>query len=341
MVSKLNDKIGTAVIGCGIFGSIHAEAYSVHPASELLWVCDVDEGKARRLAERFGCRWTTSMEEIANDERVKIVSIATPDFAHFEPTMKMLGSNKNVLVEKPMATSSREAEEMAKEAERRGVFLMVDFHNRFNPPFNEAKRAIDDGRVGKPLMAYARLSNSLFVPLEMLSWSGKSGPHWFLMPHIIDLLLWFFSQKPKTVFAKAHKGILSSKGIDTYDCIQAIVSFEEGFATVESSWILPDSLPSIVDFYFQVIGEKGKMEMNGTRQGIEVAGEKFSYPFVADKRELYGEKWGFVFMPIWYFVNCVRKNVKPEITPEEGVMVTKVIEALEKSLKLGKEVEVI
>ncbi len=337
----MSDKIGTAVIGCGIFGSIHAEAYSVHPASELLWVCDIDERRAKELAEKFRCRFTTSLEEIGEDERVQIVSIATPDFAHFEPTMKMLAKNKNVLVEKPMATSSEEAEKMAREAERRRVFLMVDFHNRFNPPFNEAKRAIEEGRIGKPLMAYARLSNSLYVPLQMLSWSGKSGPHWFLMPHIIDLLLWFFTQKPKSVFAKAHKGILSSRGVDTYDFIQALISFEDGFATVESSWILPDSSPSIVDFQFQLIGEKGKIEINGTRQGIEIAGEKFTYPFVADKRELYGEKWGFVFMPIWYFVNCVQNKVKPEITPEDGIMVTKVIEGLEKSLKMGKEVEIL
>lgn len=337
----MNDKIGTAVIGCGIFGTIHAEAYSVHPASELLWVCDINEEKAKTVAEKFGCKYTTSLEEIAEDERVRIVSVATPDFAHFEPTMKMLARGKNVLVEKPMATSSKEAEEMAKEAERRRAFLMVDFHNRFNPPFNEAKRAIEEGRIGKPLMAYARLSNSLYVPLQMLSWGGKSGPHWFLMPHIIDLLLWYFSRKPKSVFAKAHKGILTSKGVDTYDCIQAIISFDEGFATVESSWILPDSAPSIVDFQFQLIGDRGKMEMNGTRQGIEIAGEKFAYPFVSDKRELYGEKWGFVYMPIWYFVNCVKNKVKPAITPEEGIMVTRVIECLENSLKSGEEVAVL
>lgn len=337
----MSDKIGAAVIGCGIFGSVHAEAYSLHPVSEILWVCDINEEKAKKLACKFGCKYTTSLDDISEDTNVKITSIATPDFAHFEPTMKMLAASKNVLVEKPMATSSEEAEEMAREAKQRGVFLMVDFHNRFNPPFNEAKRAIEEGRIGKPLMAYAHLSNSLYVPLQMLSWGSKSGPHWFLMPHIIDLLLWFFSQEPKSVFAKAHKGILSSKGVDTYDCIQAIISFEEGFATLESSWILPDSSPSIVDFQFQIVGERGKMEMNGTKQGIEIAGEKFVYPSVADRRELYGEKWGFVFMPIWYFVDCVRNDAKPAITPEEGILVTKVIEGLEESLKLGKEVAVL
>ncbi|MGC8843709.1 MAG: Gfo/Idh/MocA family protein [bacterium] len=336
----MKGKIGTAVIGCGIFGTVHMEAYSYHPQSELLWVCDIDGEKAKAAAERFSCKWTTNPEDIANDEKVEVVSIATPDFAHYEPTMLMLSHRKNVLVEKPMATSSKEAEEMAEEAERRGVYLMVDFHNRFNPPFNEAKKTIEEGKIGKPLMAYARLSNSLFVPLKMLSWSGKSGPHWFLMPHIVDLLLWFFNQKPKRVFAKGHKGILTSYGIDTYDCIQAIVSFEEGFATLESSWILPDSAPSIVDFKFQIIGEKGKIEIDGSNQGIEIAEEKFRYPFVNDKRELYGERWGFVYIPIWYFLNCVAKGEKPRITPEEGVLVTKVIETIESSLKEGKEVEV-
>ncbi|MBC7326594.1 Gfo/Idh/MocA family oxidoreductase [bacterium] len=336
----MNDKIGTAVIGCGIFGSIHAEAYTTHQASQLLWVCDINEERAKALAEKFNCKYTTSLDDIAEDEKVRIVSVATPDFAHYEPTMKMLSYGKNVLVEKPMATSTKEAEEMFAEANKKGVFLMVDFHNRFNPPFNEAKRVIQEGGIGKPLMAYARLSNSLYVPLKMLSWSGKSGPHWFLMPHIIDLLFWFFSRKPKTIIGKAHTGILSSKGIDTYDCIQAIISFEDGFATIESSWILPDSAPSIVDFQFQIVGEKGKIEITGSRQGIEVATDKFTYPFVSDKRELYGERWGFVYMPIWYFVNCVRENKKPEITPEEGILVTRTIEALVESLKTQKEVKI-
>lgn len=327
----MNERIGVAVIGCGLFGSVHAEAYSAHPFAELLWVCDIDEKRAKEAGEKYGSRWTTSLEEVAEDKGVKAVSVATPDFAHYDVVMHLLRKGKHVLVEKPMATSTREAEDMAREARERGLFLMVDFHNRFNPPFNEAKEAIERGEIGEPIMGYARLSNPLSVPLQMLSWSGKSGPHWFLMPHIADLMLWFFGKSPKRVFAKARKGILASQGVDTFDCVQAILMFDGAFATLESSWILPNSYPSIVDFQFQVVGSKGKIEINGGRQGIEIAGERFAFPLVLDKRELGGDKWGFALQSIWHFVNCVKENRPPAILPEEGVMVTRVIEAIQKS----------
>ena len=137
---------------------------------------------ARTLAERFGCAWTTSLDQLASSD-VDAVTIATPDHLHAEPTLAMLRAGKHVLVEKPLATSVSEALAMTEAAEASGLKLMVDFHARWHPLFMSAKGYVERGELGALVMAYARLSDTIHVPTEMLNWSGHSGPEWFLFPH--------------------------------------------------------------------------------------------------------------------------------------------------------------
>ena len=84
-------KIG--IIGAGLWGTNHALALTTHPRSTVLLICDRDEGRARTLAERFGCAWTTSLDQLASSD-VDAVTIATPDHLHAEPTLAMLRAGK-------------------------------------------------------------------------------------------------------------------------------------------------------------------------------------------------------------------------------------------------------
>src|SRR5262245_303211 len=129
-------KIG--IIGAGLWGTNHALALTTYPRSTVLLICDRDEGRARTLAERFGCAWTTSLDQLASSD-VDAVTIATPDHLHAEPTLAMLRANKHVLVEKPLATSVSEARAMSEAAEASGLKLMVDCHARWHPLFMGAK----------------------------------------------------------------------------------------------------------------------------------------------------------------------------------------------------------
>jgi predicted dehydrogenase len=65
---------------------------------------------------------------------------------------------------------------------------MVDFHNRVNPPFVAARENVQNGTIGTPTYGYARLSNTTFVPLEMLSWADRSSALWFLGSHAVDIM---------------------------------------------------------------------------------------------------------------------------------------------------------
>lgn len=324
----MTDCVKMAVIGVGLFGEEHARAYDGNPRSELVWVCDKNEDRARQVAEKYGCKFTTRCEEIAADSDIRGVSIATPDFAHLEPALGMISAGKHVLIEKPLATTLVDARRIADAADAAGLKLMVDFHNRWSPPFVEAKGSITEGKIGRPIMGYARLSNPLSVPMEMLSWSGKSGPQWFLMPHIVDVMRWLIGGEATEVYAVGTRGILKSKGIDAWDTIQAMVRFgPDQFVTFETAWVLPNAWPSLIDFKMNLVGSAGQLSVIGDNQGLMVTGEKHKYPSMLGRT--------FVPKPMAAFVDAIADDTATPTTGRDGVAATAIIEAAIRSLASG------
>jgi len=323
-------KIG--IVGAGIWGRNHALALSTHPPAELAIICDTDEARARQLAEKHGCAWTTSLDELAESD-VQAVTVATPDHLHAGPTLRMLTAGKHVLVEKPLATTVTDAREMVEAAEAAGVKFMVDFHARWHPLFMGAKGYAESGQLGDPVMAYARLSNTLYVPTEMLRWSGDSGPEWFLFPHVMDVVRWIVDAEPVEVFARGHRGVLEKRGLDCWDAIQALVEFENGaICTFETSWILPNSYTNVVDNRLSLVGSKGGLEIKN-EPSLWAFTERFHTPFSSESVTRYGKAWGFQYESIRYFVDCVAKDVTPEAGGRDGLVVTAMIEATLKSLR--------
>ena len=161
---------------------------------------------------------------------------------------------------------------------------MTDFQNRWNPPFIEAKQAIERGDIGDVVSAYIRLSNAKTIT-EWLTWTANSGPQWFLGPHIIDLICWLYNKEVKKVFATENGGVLvKERNIDTYDSIQAQLIFDDAFATVDMSWIIPPSWPSL-DFYMDLLGSNGKIQTEPTIS-LSVCSDKFQWPFISGRKML-------------------------------------------------------
>ena len=82
-------RVRIGIVGAGIWGRNHALALSTHPPGELVVICDRDEARARQLAGEYDCAWTTSLDELARSD-VDVVTVATPDHLHAEPTLQML-----------------------------------------------------------------------------------------------------------------------------------------------------------------------------------------------------------------------------------------------------------
>jgi predicted dehydrogenase len=320
-----------AIVGAGIWGTNHALALTTHPRCAVELVCDLDEARARGAGERFGCAWTTSVDEVAASD-VEAVTVATPDHLHREPVVRMLRAGKHVLVEKPLATSVADGRAMVAAALESGRHLMVDFHARWHPLFMGAKGYVERGELGAPVMAYARLSDTIWVPTEMLRWSGESGPEWFLFPHTMDIVRWLFGREPVEVVAKGHRGVLERRGIACWDAIQAIVGFEGGaFCTFETSWIVPDSYSNVVDNRLSIYGEKGGLELRN-EPSLWAFTDRFHTPFSSESVTRYGKVWGFQYESIRYFADCVADGVAPEASGADGLAVTAMIEATLRSL---------
>jgi len=335
------DTLNVALVGCGIFGEIHAGSHAEYERSKLVAVCDIDGSKAKAFGEQFGCRHTTSVDDIADDEEIQAVSVATPDFAHREICVKLAEAGKHVLVEKPLATTVADGEAIVAAVEKAGVTCMIDFHNRYNPAFTTLKQRLDAGDFGRPLMAFARLSDRIEVAVEWFTWSGRTGPEWFLGSHIADLICWLFGAHPQRVFAEGRKDVLAAKGIDCYDAMQIHLSFPEGFATLETSWIVPGSWPSICDFAFSLQTTEGRSDVALSNQGIVLSDSKeYATPFIIGKTPIGPESFGFMPLPIRDFVRAVLEGRPAPVPVQDGLKIVKLIAAAVESAETQQVIEV-
>lgn len=344
MASK---RVRVGVIGAGIWGGMHVRAYSQHASAELVGVCDLDASRAKQLAEQYGIpKHFTSVPELLA-EGLDAVSIATPDNAHLEPALAAAAAGVHMLVEKPFATSVEECQQMMEAAEKSNVLIMVDWHNRWNPPVYHAWRTIRDGELGKVTYLYYRLSDTIYVPTKMLPWAGDSSVLCFLGSHAFDTICWMLDETPARVWCRRKEGILTSMGIDTADLYLTVLDFESGAtAVVENSWILPQSAPSVIDHRWEIVGSDGVLYFDATHNRAVAkytpktpAGyPDASYPDLFVTPEVHGRQVGFCVEPMYHFVECIRDGKQPLTSGADGLQNTRLLLAAEESARRGAPV---
>ena len=334
-------RTGFALIGAGVFGQRHAQAYSRHAAVDFVGVCDLDGERARTVAAQYGARVVyTDLETLLANPEVVAVSVATPDHAHKDVALACARAGKHILCEKPLATTVADAEAIVRAAREAGVILMVDFHNRVNPPYAAAREAIRRGDIGVPTYVYARLSNTTFVPMEMLKWSSHSSALWFLGSHTIDLVCWLLDDQPRKVYAVSRSGVLQGLGIDAPDFHVATVEFRRGAVAVfENAWILPRSQPATKDMKFEILGSEGALYVDTSHnRALEVySASKATYPDLLAPPT--GEHLtGFILDSIAHFVDAVTLGKPVLAKGEDGILNTRIIRAIIESAEKGEAV---
>jgi len=337
------------IVGAGIWGAMHARAYAQNPMAELVAVCDLDVGRARLLAEKYAIpKVFTSVDEML-EEGLDGISVATPDHAHTTVVLKAAACGVHILVEKPLATTVEECAAMITAAKQAGVFLMVDWHNRWNPPCYSAWKAIREGELGDIRYVYYRLSDTVYVPLKMLPWASKSSVLWFLGSHALDTTCWLIGKRPTRIYCQKRQGLLASMGVDTPDLYVTMIEFEGGtLAVVENTWILPQQSPTLIDHKLEILGSQGAIYLDPThnrafaKYSPETAGgyPNLSYADMIISPEVYGKQMGFAVESIHHFVDCIRDKVQPLATGEDGLLNTKLILLAEQSALSGLPVEV-
>jgi predicted dehydrogenase len=334
---------GFALVGAGLFGERHAQAYSRHHAVDFISVCDLDEARGRSIAERYGARsHTTRLEDVLANPEVHAVSVATPDHAHRDVAVACARAGKHLLVEKPLATNVGDAEAIVAAAEASGVVLMVDFHNRVNPPMVAAREAVARGDLGTPSYVYARLSNTIAVPQDMLKWSGRSSALWFLGSHMVDIVGWILQDRPVKLYVVSRDGVLRAKGIDAPDFHVATVEYAKGTVAVfEHAWILPRSQTAVKDLKLEILGSEGALYVDGSHNRVVelYTAAKGSFPDMLVPP--FGPHLtGFVLDSVVHFIEAVCEGKPVLATGREGLENTRLIAAMIEAANSGVAVAV-
>ena len=321
------------IVGAGIRGKLFAQATVLNKNTTLVAFCDINHEIASATAKEYSVVAYEKYDDMFLKEKLDVVCITTPDFAHKDVVISAAKYKVGIFLEKPMATSFDECVSMEKAIKKTNVPFTVAYTNRWNPPYKRAKEIIEKGELGEILNINARLNNSITIPTDMLKWSGKSSPGWFLMSHALDLALWYTKKKIVRVYANGVKNVLVKKGIDTWDYIHAIVTFEDGTdAMFESCWVLPNGLPKMVDYKYQIVGTKGVLNLDMQDQMIHFTNdEKMVFPdtFMID---LHGHLFGHNLVCFDSFIDSIENKTDPIVNIEEAITNVRVIEAIHRSL---------
>ncbi|MBP1996515.1 Gfo/Idh/MocA family protein [Paenibacillus eucommiae] len=354
-------KARLGIIGGGIYGTKMLKAFSFASKMEdieLVALADINEEVVNQQAKDFNIKGYLDYKEMLKKENLDAVAIVTPDFLHREITLEAVKYGVHVLVQKPLDTSSQGAQDMIKAARENDLMLFVDFHKRFDPAHMQLKNDIKHGKLGNIQYGYAHMEDKIVVPSVWLkNWAQHSSPAWFLGIHFYDLIYWLLASKPKRVYATAIKDKLIGMGIDTYDSIQAKFEFENGtHFSMDSSWILPNSFPSIVNQSIRLIGSNGMTEVDSQDRGVLSAFEDdatsiVSNPFAAleVERPFYGiAPQGYTFESMLYFtklINLMKNGMKLEQLEgsypcgEEALVSTQMCEAVHESIKINQVIQ--
>jgi predicted dehydrogenase len=213
--------------------------------------------------------------------------------------------------------------------------IQVTFNHRWLPPYQQAKQTVSKGEIGTPLAGFARKNDTIFVPTEMISWAGNTTPAWFLSSHDIDLMRWIFASEPVEARAWGRQEVLKARGIPTYDLIQAQVRFANGaIATFESGWIYPNTFPTIVDSFIEIIGADGHIHLDRKRESVEVSTPKaFTYPKNFITQDIFGRLRGAFPACLEDFLYAIVDDTQPHVTGYDGRQVTATLEAIHQSLE--------
>ena len=239
------------VIGVGIQGETHVKCLSSLPNVKVVAIADPNESRLKEIGDRYEIRGRyTDYREMLKREDLEAVAVVTPDHLHRDPVLAAVEAGKHVLVEKPLATSVEEAEEMVEAAKKAGVKMMVNFSNRWMSYMAIAKEAVESGEMGEPLYAYARLSNTIYVPTSMIGrWSRHTKLPFWLMSHTIDRVRWLFNSEVERVYAVARSKmeLIFTAGSISIDAQQTMIQ-----KATSQSFSIPGTLQ--LDVYGHPVG---------------------------------------------------------------------------------------
>ena len=318
-----------AIVGCGRISKNHVEALINNTnCCRLVAVCDIVENKAIEKKEQYersvqntDVKVYTDYVQMLESEEIDSVSICTESGYHAKIAIDCLNCGKHVLIEKPMALSLEDADKIIKLGKEKNLKVGVCHQNRFNPPIQKLRRAVEEGRFGKIINGTARIlwtrDQNYY---DKAPWRGtKALDGGTLMNqciHNIDLLQWMMGSEIERVHCERGTFL---RDIEMEDFGAILIRFKNGsIGIVEgSACVYPKNLEETLSIF----GENGTVVIGG------LAVNKIHTWQFADERDYDKEDdstevdsvYGNGHTPLYRdFVEAIRVNKKPYINGEEG-----------------------
>ena len=310
-------KLRVAVIGVGFWGKNHARVFSEIPDTELVAICDLDLARAKTIAEKYGAQAFKDSRKMLKIANIDAVSICTWTTTHAVEALRMLKAGKHALVEKPLASTIREAKKIVTIAKQNKTHLMVGFIERFNPCIQRAKSMMKGGAIGELVSATAR---------RVSQWPERIGDVGVVKDyaiHEIDIMRKIFEEDPKTVYARV--GNLKHKKFEDY--AQIMLTFNHGkTAFIEANWLTPYKIRDVT-----LTGSEAILSLDYIKQEITVeTSEKTLKPRFEWKEPLKLE--------LQHFAKSILADKEPEVTGVDGLKALMIAEAAMRSSECGKSV---
>jgi predicted dehydrogenase len=288
------EKIRVSVVGVGHLGFHHARVLKEIEDAHLVGVYDIDRKRREEVAEHWNCKSFSSLEELLDE--VDAVSCVVPTREHYRVGKKILEAGKHLFLEKPMATTLEEAEELLKIAKDKGVKFQIGHIERFNPAVIAVRDIIKNPKFVEShrLAPYNPRGTDVDVILD-------------LMIHDLDLILTYVKSKPISVHAVGIPVLT-----DKIDIANVRIEFEEGeIANVTASRVSVEKMRKIrmfqKDTYISIDYLRKEVEVYIKRDDVILP----YFPLVnKDKEPLKLELEGFI--------EAIKEDKEPPVTAEEG-----------------------
>lgn len=312
--------IKIAVIGVGVMGKNHARIYSEIPNCKLVAVSDLEEKKAKEIADEFDCKYYTDLNEMLDKEDIDAVSITVPTKKHKEISLAVINKGLHILLEKPIATCIKDAEEIIKKSKEKKIKLLVGHIERFNPAVIELKKIIDQGKIGTISSIIARRVG--LFPSRVKDANIVVD----VSVHDIDIIKYLMGKEPDDIYACGGRTLNDSRE----DHVVAILKYGQASGIIQSNWITPIKIRNL-----SVTGVKGYVELNYITQELALyeANYEKTYDNYGDFIIKFGKqnktyieinKEEPLKVEIRHFIDCVRNNEEPLVNGDEALSTLKI-----------------
>ncbi len=331
--------MNVAIIGFGYWGPNLVRNFNSVANCKVKYVCDFREERLNIVGKQYPNIITTKdVDQVFNDTEIDAVVIATPVFTHFDLAKKALLNGKNVLIEKPMTSTSVEANELFELSQKVGKLLMVDHTFLYTGAVQKMKQLISDGTIGKvKYFDSTRINLGLFQPdINVL---------WDLAPHDISILNYLIDDVPYSVNATGVSH--TNNGIENIAYLT--VNYKSGFiAHFNCSWTSPVKLRTML-----IGGDKKMLLFNDLEptEKIRVYDTGYDHKTDEEKRKILVDyRAGDVYLPkvdpkealfgmASDFINSIIEKKTPISDFKSGLDVIRILEASQQSIKQnGKEI---